>query len=78
MPFLPPSGKKKKKSAFYGFIRAAGQVFGISIGSSILQNRLNTNLPPQLLERFGGSGDIAFAAIPIIKTLSVVPLSLSL
>ncbi|GAA5954646.1 hypothetical protein JCM3765_003841 [Sporobolomyces pararoseus] len=56
-------------SAFYGFIRAAGQCVGISIGSSILQNRLNSTLPPALLQKLGGSGDIAFAAIPYIKSL---------
>ncbi|GAA6026165.1 hypothetical protein JCM11491_006596 [Sporobolomyces phaffii] len=56
-------------SAFYGFNRAAGQVFGISIGSSILQNRLNATLPRELLAKLGGGGEIAFAAIPVIKTL---------
>ncbi|GAA5857427.1 hypothetical protein JCM3766R1_002921, partial [Sporobolomyces carnicolor] len=55
-------------SAFYGFTRAFGQVFGIAIGSTILQNRLNELLPAAFLERFG-SGEIAFAAIPVIKTL---------
>ena len=56
------------QSAFYGFTRAFGQVFGIAIGSTILQNRLNELLPAAFLERFG-SGEIAFAAIPVIKTL---------
>ncbi|GAA5882906.1 hypothetical protein JCM16303_006639 [Sporobolomyces ruberrimus] len=65
---LSPS-QQPYASAFYGFIRAAGQVFGISIGSSVLQNRLNATLPPALLAKLGGSGEIAFAAIPIIKTL---------
>ncbi|GAA5933733.1 MDR family MFS transporter [Sporobolomyces koalae] len=65
---LKPS-EQPYASAFYGFIRAAGQVFGISIGSTILQNRLNKTLPPALLTKLGGSGDIAFSAIPIIGTL---------
>ncbi|GAA5907394.1 MDR family MFS transporter [Sporobolomyces salmoneus] len=65
---LKPS-QQPYASAFYGFIRAAGQVFGISIGSSILSNKLNSTLPPQLLAQLGGSGDVAFAAIPVIKTL---------
>ena len=56
------------QSEFYGFTRAFGQVFGIAIGSTILQNRLNELLPAAFLERFG-SGEIAFAAIPVIKTL---------
>ncbi|GAA5874035.1 hypothetical protein JCM16303_002669 [Sporobolomyces ruberrimus] len=55
-------------SAFYGFTRSFGQVFGIAIGSTVLQNRLNDLLPVAFAEQFG-SGDIAFAAIPVIKTL---------
>ncbi|GAA6054816.1 putative Vacuolar basic amino acid transporter 5 (putative) [Rhodotorula toruloides] len=55
--------------AFFGFIRSLGQVFGIAIGSTILQNRLAQTLPQEFLERVGGRGDEAFAAIPGIKDL---------
>ncbi|BGP33571.1 hypothetical protein JCM10296v2_005375 [Rhodotorula toruloides] len=55
--------------AFFGFIRSLGQVFGIAIGSTILQNRLAQTLPQEFLERVGGRGDEAFAATPGIKDL---------
>lgn len=55
-------------SAFYALVRAAGQVVGISIGSTILQNRLAKLLPVKFASMFGG-GEIAFAAIPVIKDL---------
>ncbi|BGO95553.1 hypothetical protein NBRC10512_007811 [Rhodotorula toruloides] len=55
--------------AFFGFIRSLGQVFGIAIGSTILQNRLAQTLPAEFLEQVGGRGDEAFAAIPGIKDL---------
>ncbi|GAA5958888.1 hypothetical protein JCM3765_000766 [Sporobolomyces pararoseus] len=69
-PILAPvtPAEQPFASAFYGFTRSFGQVFGIAIGSTILQNRLNKLLPPGFAERFG-SGEIAFAAIPVIKTL---------
>ncbi|GAA5979108.1 hypothetical protein JCM5350_007068 [Sporobolomyces pararoseus] len=69
-PILAPvtPAQQPFASAFYGFTRSFGQVFGIAIGSTILQNRLNKLLPPGFAEQFG-SGEIAFAAIPVIKTL---------
>lgn len=62
--------------AFFGFIRSLGQVFGIAIGSTILQNRLAQTLPAEFLEQVGGRGDEAFAAIPGIKDLCVLTLLL--
>jgi hypothetical protein len=59
------------KMAFYGFTRAFGQVFGIAIGSTILQNELTKKLPAEFIAASGGASDIAFAAIPIISTLYV-------
>ncbi|GAA6063797.1 hypothetical protein JCM10212_005960 [Sporobolomyces blumeae] len=62
-------------SAFFGLIRAFGQVCGISVGSSVLQNRLNKTLPSDVVANLGGGGgaggggEIAFAAIPLIKNL---------
>ena len=65
---LKPS-QQPQGSAFYALVRAAGQVVGISIGSTILQNRLAETLPSAFAAKFGG-GEIAFAAIPVIKNLS--------
>ncbi|KAM0786353.1 hypothetical protein ACM66B_001824 [Microbotryomycetes sp. NB124-2] len=62
--------------AFFGFVRSFGQVLGISIGATVLQNELNKSLPSEffkvLASRLGGheaSGEIAFAAIPVIPSL---------
>uniref|UniRef100_A0A0K3C5K1 FGENESH: predicted gene_1.825 protein n=1 Tax=Rhodotorula toruloides TaxID=5286 RepID=A0A0K3C5K1_RHOTO len=55
--------------AFFGFIRSLGQVFGITVGSTILQNQLAKKLPREFAAQFGGRGDAAFAAIPLIKDL---------
>ncbi|GAA5985219.1 hypothetical protein JCM10908_002573 [Rhodotorula pacifica] len=55
--------------AFFGFIRALGQVFGISIGATALQNELKKKLPSAFLAELGGSAEAAFAAIPRISSL---------
>lgn len=55
--------------AFFGFVRSLGQVFGIAVGSTILQNRLAKTLPAEFAAQVGGRGDAAFAAIPTIKDL---------
>jgi hypothetical protein len=63
--------------AFYGLVRSFGQVFGIAIGSTILQNKLTDLLPVEFSSRFGEGGEIAYAAIPYIKALFVSFRSLS-
>lgn len=73
-PVLAPLKPEQQPAAmaFFGFTRAFGQVFGISIGSTVLQNQLVKNLPAAFYAHFGtGSSGIAFAAIPFIKTLFV-------
>lgn len=55
--------------AFFGFVRALGQVFGISIGTTALQNQLNKKLPAVFIAEIGGSAEAAFAAIPRISSL---------
>lgn len=61
--------------AFFGFVRALGQVFGISIGTTALQNQLNKKLPAVFIAEIGGSAEAAFAAIPRISSLYVPSLS---
>ena len=45
------------------------QVWGSTIGSTVLQNQLRTRLPPEFLAQFPGGVSLAYSAIPIIKTL---------
>lgn len=51
-------------------------MFGISIGTTALQNQLNKKLPAAFISEIGGTAEAAFAAIPRISSL-YVPLSLT-
>jgi hypothetical protein len=55
--------------AFFSFVRAFSQTWGITISSTILQNQLSSRLPSEFTSQFPGGVEIAFAAIPIVKTL---------
>ncbi|KAG8951997.1 hypothetical protein FRC04_005330 [Tulasnella sp. 424] len=59
--------------AFFTFVRSFAQTWGVTIGSTILQNELKKKLPQAFLEGLGsGTGkgvEIAYAAIPAIRTL---------
>ncbi|KAL8290221.1 hypothetical protein RQP46_003160 [Phenoliferia psychrophenolica] len=50
------------------FLRSFGQVLGIAIGGTIVQNELRHSLPPEFVEVMTQAG--AFGAIPYIKTLT--------
>ncbi len=66
-PILAPLAPAQHPAAmsFFQFSRALGQVFGITVGSTVLTNRLARTLPAQFLAEFGASE----AAIPYIKGL---------
>jgi hypothetical protein len=76
-PSFFPNPPSLSQMAFYGLVRSFGQVFGIAIGSTILQNKLTDLLPVEFASQFGEGGEIAYAAIPYIKALYVFFLSLS-
>ncbi|SGY35466.1 BQ5605_C002g01769 [Microbotryum silenes-dioicae] len=67
-PVLAPlkASQQPHAMAFFSFMRAFGEVFGISIGATILQNSLAANLPKEFLALFHGEVEIAFSAIPKI------------
>ncbi|GAA6020021.1 hypothetical protein JCM10207_006761 [Rhodosporidiobolus poonsookiae] len=54
--------------AFYAFTRSFGQCVGISVATTIVQNRLAQRLPLQVAAAFGNGKD-AVAAIPLIAKL---------
>ncbi|KAM0746387.1 iron permease [Meredithblackwellia eburnea MCA 4105] len=59
-----------KSMAFFGFTRAFGQVFGITIGTTILQNELVKKLPQAFFAQFGKTaGASAYSIIPIINSI---------
>ncbi|GJE93488.1 MFS general substrate transporter [Phanerochaete sordida] len=64
-----PVSRTAPALAFFAFVRAFAQTWGITIASTALQNALKRRLPPAFLARFPGGLEIAFAAIPLINGL---------
>ena len=46
-----------------------GQVWGATIGSTVLQNELKSRLPSEFSALFPGGAEIAYAAIPALHGL---------
>ncbi|KAK0205831.1 iron permease [Desarmillaria ectypa] len=55
--------------AFFSFVRVFAQIWGITIGGTILQNQLVKKLPQQLLTQFSLQTDVVFDVIPLLKEL---------
>ncbi|TNY20768.1 major facilitator superfamily domain-containing protein [Rhodotorula diobovata] len=70
-PILAPLKPSQQPYAitFFGFVRSFGQLFGITISSTIMSNQLSMKLPDAFV---GGeiTGDAAYALIPQIKNLA--------
>jgi hypothetical protein len=45
------------------------QVWGVTIGGTILQNELHKRLPADFITKFPGGTEIAYSIIPVIRTL---------
>ncbi|KAJ7505663.1 major facilitator superfamily domain-containing protein [Mycena galericulata] len=65
---LPPE-RNASALTLFTFTRTFAQTWGITISGSILQNRLKTLLPPAFISLFPPNREIAYAAIPLIRTL---------
>jgi len=70
-PILAPLDVAHTAAAlgFFAFLRAFAQTWGLTIGSTILQNELRKKLPLDILTQFPEFGRDALAAIPSIRTL---------
>ncbi|EIW57898.1 iron permease [Trametes versicolor FP-101664 SS1] len=70
-PILAPLSVTRAAAAlaFYNFCRTFAQTWGVAISASILQNELKTRLPAEFVARFPAGIEIAYAAIPVIRTL---------
>ncbi|KAF7313369.1 MFS domain-containing protein [Mycena chlorophos] len=64
-----PIDRAPSAIALFTFTRAFFQAWGITIASTILQNKLETNLPIAFLAEFPQGYEIAYAAIPVISKL---------
>ncbi|KAJ7066027.1 iron permease [Mycena amicta] len=70
-PILAPLPNNRAASALalWTFTRSFFQAWGITIASTVLQNKLKTNLPPSFIAQFPPGFEIAYIAIPVIRTL---------
>nr|GAT44485.1 MFS general substrate transporter [Mycena chlorophos] len=64
-----PVSENAHALAFFIFARAFGQVWGVTIGAAVLQNYLQRHLPSAFDGAFPQGTEIAYAVIPLIKTL---------
>ncbi|KAJ7917185.1 iron permease [Mycena leptocephala] len=64
-----PISENAHALAFFIFTRAFGQVWGVTIGATVLQNRLAQHLPKSFEGVFPQGTQIAYAVIPLIPTL---------
>ncbi|KAJ7729243.1 iron permease [Mycena maculata] len=55
--------------AFYNYLRALAQTWGVTIGSTVLQNQLKSRLPPDFSQLFPEGVEIAYAAIGLLASL---------
>ncbi|SCV71578.1 BQ2448_3166 [Microbotryum intermedium] len=65
---LQPS-QQPHAMAFFGFTHSFGQVLGISLGATILQNELSRHLPHDIVASHFGNARFAYSAIPDIHLL---------
>ncbi|KAG9020153.1 hypothetical protein FRB95_005006 [Tulasnella sp. JGI-2019a] len=65
-----PTSETAHALALFAFVRNFAQTFGVTIGSTILQNELKKKLPPAFLETVSSRGaEIAYAVIPVVGSL---------
>ncbi|KAJ7066111.1 iron permease [Mycena amicta] len=71
-PILAPLHPSRAASALalWTFTRSFFQAWGIAIAGTVLQNELSVKLPADFVARFPEGVEIAYAAIPIIRTLA--------
>ncbi|TFY60745.1 hypothetical protein EVG20_g7307 [Dentipellis fragilis] len=70
-PILAPLPVERTAAslAFFAFVRAFAQTWGITISATILQNELKKKLPGDFVSQFPSGFEIAYAAIPVISGL---------
>ncbi|KAF8486502.1 major facilitator superfamily domain-containing protein [Gautieria morchelliformis] len=64
-----PVSPNAKALAFFTFCRNFAQVWGVTIGGSVLQNELKHRLPSDFVSVFPEGTAIAYAVIPLISTM---------
>jgi len=65
-----PLPETARALSLFAFIRALAQIWGITIGGTILTNGLRKNLPASFLSESAGGVDLAYSVIPQVRGLS--------
>ncbi|KAG8874274.1 hypothetical protein FRB97_006046 [Tulasnella sp. 331] len=66
-----PTSEAAHALALFAFVRNFAQTFGVTIGSTILQNSLKQKLPAAFMETVSSQGaEIAYSIIPVVGSLS--------
>ncbi|EIM89050.1 MFS general substrate transporter [Stereum hirsutum FP-91666 SS1] len=65
-----PVSENARAMAFFVCLRNFAQVWGVTIGGTVLQNQLTQNLPSAFTSQLPQGTAIAYAAIPVIGDLS--------
>ncbi|PAV21574.1 MFS general substrate transporter [Pyrrhoderma noxium] len=70
-PVLAPLKVEYNASAlaFFMFVRWFSQIWGVTAGGTVLQNKLTEKLPDDFISKFPGGTSIAYSVIPLIPTL---------
>ncbi|PSR71998.1 hypothetical protein PHLCEN_2v12208 [Hermanssonia centrifuga] len=65
-----PVTQNAQALAFFAFTRNFGQIWGVTIGATVLQNGLVHKLPSSFIKEVAVGGEIAYSIIPLIPTLN--------
>ncbi|KIP05973.1 hypothetical protein PHLGIDRAFT_73402 [Phlebiopsis gigantea 11061_1 CR5-6] len=64
-----PVSQNAHALALFAFFRSFAGVWGVTIGTAVLQTQLSHRLPEDFVQHFPGGVAIAYSAIPLIPTL---------
>lgn len=70
-PVLAPLPLSMNASAvaFFMFVRFFAQVWGVTVGGTVLQNELTKKLPAAFIQQFPAGTQVAYSIIPLVKGL---------
>jgi hypothetical protein len=70
-PVLAPLPVENAASAlaFFAFLRSFANTWGITIGSTIIQNELPKRLPREVATQLPQGTDLTYALVPLIRSL---------
>ncbi|GJE88942.1 MFS general substrate transporter [Phanerochaete sordida] len=65
-----PISQNAYAMAFFQFCRSFAAVWGVTVGTAVLQTQLTKRLPKEFVDSLPGGVSIAYSVIPVIPTLS--------